>query len=359
MPTIDRRAVRSVLGVWAVWLVATVGFVALAVAVGAISSGPADHGMPGVTRIGPLWPLRSWDFARYARIATDGYPTGRVVREDAFFPLWPLILAAGRPLVHMSVVGGLVAWASSAAAFVGVALLNPLAPPRRTAVALALMPGSFALALAYPDGLALAAAVWACVFVRRGPTWPALSLALVPALARPNGFLLALPLLLLARRREGRDRRVALAAAAMPVVGTAAVHLYLAVRTGDLLAFTHAQRYWDRGGPWLLVWSLVRVLWTGHLQTVAEALAAAFAIWLARRLWHLGPAQRPWALYALAVLALSLGSGSYQSIPRQSLFAFPLVWAAAAAPSLQRPRVVALAVAANAGLVLALPLMPP
>lgn len=356
-PGIRRQDVREALLVWAVWLAAVVGFVALCVAVGLIPSGPAEKGMPGVTRIGPLWPLRSWDFARYARIAVEGYPAGEVVRENAFFPLWPGVLAAGRPLVHMSVVGGLVAWAAAAAAFVGVAVLNPDGGARRTAVALALMPGSFSLALAYPDSLALAAAVWACVLAVRGPPLAAVPLALLPALARPNGFLLAIPLFLIARRRGSR---AGLVAAAAPLLGSAAVHLFLWARTDDPLAFTHAQRYWDRGGPWMLPWSLVRVLWTGHLQTVAEAAVAALVVWLCVLLFRRGPSLRPWAWYAAAVLALSLGSGSFQSIPRQSLFAFPLVWMAAARPGwLADRRVIAGAVAVNAGLILALPLMPP
>jgi len=354
---IRRQDVRDALVVWAVWWVTVVGFVAACVAVGLIGSGPSHEGMPGVTRIGPLWPLRSWDFARYARIAVEGYPGGEVVRENAFFPLWPAILAAGRPLVHMSVVGGVVAWAAAAAAFVGVAVLNPDGDARRTAIALALMPGSFSLALAYPDGLALAAAVWACVIALRGPPLAAVPLALLPALARPNGFLLAIPLLLIARRRGGR---LGLVTAAAPLVGAAAVHLYLWARTDDPLAFAHAQRFWDRGGPWMLPWSLVRVLWTGHLQTVAEAAAAALAVWLCVLLFRRGPDWRPWAWYVATVLAVSLGSGSFQSIPRQSLFAFPLVWMAAARPGwLADRRVLAGAVAANAGLILALPLMPP
>src|SRR5262249_12151655 len=144
----------AVLLVWAVWLAAVAGFVVLAVATGAIASGP-HHGMPGVARDGPLWPLRSWDFAWYRQIADHGYPAGRVSREDAFFPLWPLLLSALRPL-GSSLAAALVAVPASALAFLGVAHLAP--EPRRAAVALACLPGSFALLLLYPDGLALAAA---------------------------------------------------------------------------------------------------------------------------------------------------------------------------------------------------------
>src|SRR3954447_25386191 len=145
---------RAALGVWALWLGAVVGLVALLVATRLIASG-AHHGMPGVVREGPLWPLRSWDVAWYERIAEHGYPAGRVTREDAFFPLWPVLLRLLSPL-GASLAAALIAVPASAAAFVGVARLAP--HPHRAAVALACLPGSFALALLYPDGLALAAA---------------------------------------------------------------------------------------------------------------------------------------------------------------------------------------------------------
>src|SRR3954452_8955993 len=190
---------RGVLGVWVVWLAGTAGLVALAVATGAIASGP-HHGMPGVVREGPLWPLRSWDFAWYRQIAEHGYPAGRVAKEDAFFPLWPLLLAALRPL-GSSLAAALLAVPASALAFLGVARLAP--DPRRAAVALACLPGSFALVLLYPDGLALAAAAGACVLATRGRAVPAGLLGAVAAAARPNGFLAAIPLFLLLRRRRG------------------------------------------------------------------------------------------------------------------------------------------------------------
>jgi hypothetical protein len=354
---IRRQDVRDALVVWAVWLVAVLAFVALCVSVGLIPSGPAERGMPGVTRIGTLWPLRSWDFARYARIAVEGYPGGPGGAGERVLPALagdPGRRSAARAHVGRRRAGGL---GRSRRRLRGRRGARPGRRRRRTAITLALMPGSFSLALAYPDGLALAAAVWACALAQRGPAAPGRAAGAHPSLARPNGFLLAVPLFLIARRRGSRS---GLVAAAAPVVGSAAVHLYLWARTDDPLAFTHAQRYWDRGGPWMLPWSLVRVLWTGHLQTVAEAAVAALVLWLCVLLFRRGAAYRPWAWYAAAVLALSLGSGSFQSIPRQSLFAFPLIWMAAARPGwLADRRVLAGAVAVNAGLILALPLMPP
>ena len=95
------------------------------------------------------------------------------------------------------------------------------------------------------------------------------------------------------------------------------------------------------------------------MQTLAEVALGILAVTLCVLLWRRGPGSRAWARYATAVLALSLGSGSWQSIGRQALLAFPLAWAAAAHPALRRRRVVVAGALVNAGLILALPWMAP
>ncbi len=353
-----RTRVGAALPVWALWLVAVVGFTALGVATGLIWTDESATGMPGTVRDGLLWPLRSWDFAWYERLASGGYPEGIVRRQHAFFPLWPLLLSLGPPVV----VGGIVMVVASAAAFLGVATLNPSGDARTTAIALACMPGSFALALLYPDALALACAVWACVLVanpRAGPValGGAVVLGAAAAASRPNGLLVAIPLAWLAYR-HGRGVGRWLAAAA-PLGAAAAVHGFLWSRTGDPLAFTHAQARWRRGEPWDLVWGVPGNLASGHYQTAAEVLLGLGAIGLCVLLWRRGPGPRIWAIYATAVLVLSLGSGSWQSIARQALFAFPLVWAAAGEPRLRRPAVAAAGIAVNVALLVAIPWLTP
>ena len=145
-----------------------------------------------------------------------------------------------------------------------------------------------------------------------------------------------------------------------PLLTTAAVHVFLWRRTDDPLAFLHAQQRWRRGEPWDLVWGVPGNIARGHYQTLAEvALGVLARSALCVVLWRRGPGSRAWAVYATAVLAISLGSGSWQSIGRQALLAFPLAWAAAAHPALRRRSVVAAGVVANAALILALPWMAP
>src|SRR4029453_1660967 len=101
---------------------------------------------------------------------------------------------------------------ASLVAFLGVAA-GRTGSPLTSAVALACWPGSFALAIAYPDGLALAAAAWAAALALRQRPGLAGVVGSVAAFARPNGVLIALPLAWLARGRGPR----AWVGAALPV----------------------------------------------------------------------------------------------------------------------------------------------
>jgi hypothetical protein len=279
-----------------------------------------------------------------------------------------------------------------------VGAANPRRRIWQSAVALACFPGSFALLLAYPDGLALAAAAGAAALAMRGRPIPAAFLAALAAAARPNALLIAIPLAAIAR---GRSRIYWLAVAA-PIAAAAVVHGYFWERSGVWDPFLRAQSQWHRGGPgtfrtWAshvshalerhggivipltLVGAAVLVylwrsgslygLWVAYALVVAALLAgtqstrtltesarAAVVLPLCALLWRFGREYRPWALFATAVVALSLFSGTIQSFGRQALFAFPILWAATDGPRLpRRPAVVALAIAANVALTLAIP----
>jgi hypothetical protein len=389
-----RLALRSypyaaVVGIWAVWAGAVVLTVAVGIAAGAYERAKA---WPST----PLFPFFSWDFGWYEGIALHGYATV-ADRRYAFFPLWPWLIRASGSIADWQLAGAL-ALAASGLAFLGIAAGSPGRRPRQAALALACWPGSFALLLAYPDALALAAAAWAAALVLRGAPLAAAPLGAAAALLRPNGVLIALPLLLLSR---GRGLTYKLAAAA-PVAAAAAVEGFFWERSGHADAFFHAQKLWGRKGPtgighWANdVWGvagahapLVAVLlvgaaaaialaWRGLglLPTVVLAYACAVPLLLAATqseqglvdsarcalvlpllvvLWRLGPVYRPWAAYATVVVAVLLGSGLMQSFGRQSLFAFPIFWALGEGPRwLRRPPLAVLGFAANLGLALLL-----
>ena len=294
-------------------------------------------------------------------------------------------------------VGGALAWLASLAAFFGLSNGLPRSP-LRSALALACWPGSFALALAYPDGLALAAAAWAAAFALRGRPLAAGGLGAVAALARPNGVLIALPLAWLARGKGPRGW----VGAALPVAAAAGVEAYFWARSDDATAFFDAQRLWGRDGPrglgdWadhvrevvenhavaIALLAVVAVaalvvawrrfgLWatavgayvcavplllaaTKSLQGFVDSARAALVLPLLVVLWRLGPRYRPWAAFSTVVVALLLLSGTIQSFGRQSLFAFPIFWAIADGPRwLRWPPLAVLGFAGNIVLVLLL-----
>jgi hypothetical protein len=383
------RPYAVVVGIWAAWAGAVVATVAIGIAAGAFNRAKAVAGTA-------LFPFFSWDFGWYEGIAQHGYAAG-ANRRYAFFPLWPWLIRASGSVADWKVAGA-VALAASALAFLGVAAGSPAGRPRQAALALACWPGSFALLLAYPDGLALAAAAWTAALVLRDRPLLAAPLGAAAALLRPNGLLIALPLAWLAR---GRDWRYKLAAAA-PVAGAVAVELFFWKRSGHIDAFFHAQKLWGREGPtgighWgdhvrhlvgshpapiaaALVVAVAAIVFAwrrfGLLPTVVVAYVCAVPLLLAAThdlqgfvdsarcvlvlplllvLWRMGPRYRPWAAFATVVVALLLGSGLMQSFGRQSLFAFPIFWAVGEGPAwLRRPPLAVLGFAANLAIALLL-----
>jgi hypothetical protein len=330
------RGARWVLLVWAAWLAAIAGVLAVGAGVGLVESSERPQRF--------LWPLFAWDYDLYAYVAENGYRAGDTP-AFAFFPLWPAVLSIGGWKLAAAVVV-----VASAAAFLAVSVVTQA----RTAVALACWPGSFALALAYPDAVAVAAAAGACVVAARAsdrlllaPTAAAV-LGAVAAVARPSGFLVAIPLAWLLR---GWGRLAAL----VPLLAAAAVHAYFWWRDGTFGAFFRAQSHWGRGeADALLVAAVVALALAfafafrfrhavpAYVLLVAAVAAAAGSLQTRTEVVRLGlvtlPAlallvrARVWFVYSAVVVALSLASGSVQSLGRQTLLAFPLVWVFARAP---------------------------
>jgi hypothetical protein len=347
-PAPDRGIVAPALAVWAVWAVVVLATLAVAVALGLEVPGAPAAGTFGR-------PLLGWDFNWYLAIAQAGYTPDEVRPEYAFYPLLPAIFdgldALGDPRTLALLV---LVPVTSAAAFLGVVATNPSGHRRRTAIALACLPGSFALLLPYTDALTVAAAAWACVACAHGRPGAAGVLGAVAAAARPTGFLVVLPLVLLARRRDERTRWLA---PVLPLVSLAGVQVFFWLRSGDPLAYRRAAELWQRPDPLNLANSVgAAIRGAPHLagNTVNWAIAL-FLVALLVRLWRMGPEYRPWAVYAAATLAVPIASGQIVGIGRYALLGFPLVWAAAdGVATLRRPAVVALGAAVSALLVVSI-----
>ena len=321
--------------------------VLLAAATGALvaTSRPVQSGpwpvIPG-TGSDAVNGLLRWDSAWYAEVAARGYGTEAVDPRNAFFPLYPLLCrAVAFPLgVSVSTAGLLVATVAGAAATVLVWLLGRRladeAGADRMAALFAFFPGSFVFSMAYAEGVFLALAA-GCLLALDSRRW--ILAGLLAALAtssRPNAVALGAACAwaaFVALRRDRAWRSVA--APLMAPVGILAFFAYLAVRTGDPLAwFTVQRQTWgERLDVTAQVDRVALVLESplspaGGLNTWLPVLGglAMVAAWVALLRWR---PPGPIIAYAAVASALVMVSATIGARPRMVLGAFPLVMALA------------------------------
>ena len=213
-----------------------------------------------------------WDAIHYYTVAQDGY--GGEIGKSAFFPLFPFALR----VVAMALNGSLqmptypiYQVPNYGLLLAGMLLPNALfllaaglfyrlvradygrAVARRATMYLALFPLSFFFIVPYTESLFLAATVGFFLALRGRRWFWAGAFGFLAALTRQLGLLLVVPLLwefgvvwLRDRRAARRDRAAVLVAALLPPLGLGLFMLVLTLRTGDPLAFVHAQADWDR-----------------------------------------------------------------------------------------------------------------
>ena len=235
----------------------------------------------------------------------------------------------------------------------------------RAVLYLVAAPAGFFLAAGYTEALFLAFALAAWLAARRGNWLLAGLLAGGASLIRINGlFLLAAMVVAALRSPAGwagdadRDRaeaspaqRIRALAAPLPaLIPPAAYAVYLTMRTGDWLAWLHAEEIgWDRmptsplgslrntweagfGHGWHQPHTLghvVVITYLYQLEILAVAAGLVTVIVLAvRRRW-------PEAVYTALTIGVLATSTLYQSVPRSLLLLWP-VWCGLAVAAAQR-----------------------
>lgn len=332
------------------WAATRVGFLALAGLICAVAPNHATRGMAWYA-----WPFQVYarfDAGHFERIAAHGYLSrGTDDVNVAFFPGYPLAaryLADGFGLGHTtaldrSVALALLAWLGAAVA--AVLLWKHVAerydPRTATASVLVLLAGPYSLFLmaSYSEALFLAFGLGAWLCAYRGRWWWAGALCAAATLVRVNGLFLlagiAVCYVLDARRNRRRLVRPDLVPLALPLAAVGGYLAWLRYATGRWDAWFAAQRLgWGRytTTPWrTLRNSIEHYRHTAdpalHFQAVMElGFAALFVVSLVvlarHRLW---PELTYVGLTALALLT----NAFYQSVPRSTLVAFPMLVAAA------------------------------
>ena len=290
-----------------------------------------------------------WDGQWYVRIARVGY---RARASAAFFPLYPMLLRLLSQFADHGyiVVGVALSLACYVAAMVVLYKLVAIdygdGIASWTVIFASLFPTSFFFQAVYTESIFLLTIV-TCLYFARRERWLLAGLGgFLAALTRNTGILVVLPMALFYLDARGwrwrrLDRR--LGWFALVPAGLALWMLYLRVRLGDALAFSHAQGHWHRylSAPWTTIdlgarkgiaaigalvqtgegtpaisshnTPLIPVTLPNALAFVSLVGAAAVLVLAARRL------RLPYAAYAWASLAAPL---FYPSL-RQPLYSLP------------------------------------
>jgi hypothetical protein len=311
--------------------------------------------------VGPVRFLSTWDSGWFLTIAREGYPhhiptaAGHVVESAlAFFPLFPLLLKIVAVLTPLSdaAAGVAVSLAAGAVAVVvmhriALRLTGDPARARRAVVRFSFFPGTMVLSMPYSEAVMTALAA-VCVLALLEERWWTAGVCAALATASRASALALVPaclwqaLVVVRRHRRpggtavggaGPRRLRPLVAPLLAPLGTAAYFAYLWARTGDPLAYVHAEAAWNSGlsfGRPALVMAgrVLRSPFTAAPMPVTATLALGFAvatgIVLARRRW---PAVL--SVYTYSVLAISVLTRTDGLRPRDVVTAFPLFLAAA------------------------------
>jgi Mannosyltransferase (PIG-V) len=292
-----------------------------------------------------------WDVDLFIEIAKYGYRGDPGHPQDAglpaFFPGLPMLIRVVHVVIPSWELSALlISLVAGAVAMVALARLGGV----RASAALVLSPYAVFLFAGYSEALFLAFALPAWSLARRRRWEPAVLCAMGAACVRVTGLFLAVALIV---EFVLADRRWRLAPwLVMPFLPVVAYTVYQWRRTGDWLAWQHAQQEgWGRSLSW--PWEAFHTTWqaafgehnefTGafRVELVAAVVGVALTGWLLwRRRW-------PEAVYVGLPLASLLTSAFYLSIGRATLLWWPL-WIAVG--SLRRPAYVLL-------LVLSVPLL--
>lgn len=294
---------------------------------------------------GVLTVLRSrWDAVWYLDIARNGYVsavpegTGSAAQVNlGFFPLFPLLTRAVATLPGISIelaavlvnfTGGAVA---SVLAWRLVARVFDIDVADRTAFLFCFFPGTYALSLAYSEGIFLAFAIGCLLLLEQRRFWWAALVGGIGSAARPTGYSLALACAFAVAMhwRETRDWKP-LASPVLAAGGFLAFLAFLQIRTGDALAYRSVQeRGWGQGVDFgtTTIRRMVDYVRdpSDDMNLLVPCLAVLAGVAL---LWLLARTRPPGTLlvYSGATLLPGFLSTAVALTPRHLLVAFPLVF---------------------------------
>lgn len=274
-----------------------------------------------------------WDAVHYIDIATVGYHG----TDMAFFPLYPMLVAALGLLIGNHLVAGLVI--SNVAFFFGLLYLYKLvehefdrAVARRAIFYTSIFPTAIFFSAVYTESLFFFLTVASFYYMRERRWWIAGVIGLFAAMTRVEGVLLIVPFAIewfVANKGNLARGLPNLLPILIIPVGLLLYMGYLWVLNGDPLYFSHVQSHWNRhlAAPWTAVINSVhKIMHSAKAQNVAnqtlELVFTALMVGVLIAGWkRLKPSYI--AYMALSIL-IPMSTSSLMSMPRFALVLFPM-----------------------------------
>jgi hypothetical protein len=203
---------------------------------------------------------------------------------------------------------------------------------------LSAFPHAIFFSAVYTESLYLLIGVCACYYAERRQFWNAAAIGLLAGVVRPNGFLLALPIVIIAfiTSRERGHLISRSAAAVTPVVGVLCFSAYLAWRVGDATAWLANQAAWPNNfgiRPVELPHAHVNLWWIPNALALSVVITA-----LAPLTTLLGAA---YGVFVLSNIAPPLLLHGWMSMGRFSSVMFPVfAWLATRVQGRARTRLI-------------------
>ena len=308
-----------------------------------------DQGFTVLERPNPFWDrFARWDSGWYYGIAAKGYHYVEGGRSNlAFFPVYPGLMAGlGRVLGGAQedyyFAGILISWLSFAMAMPLLYRLArfdlPADAARRATIYATVFPSAYFFGAVYSEALFLLTLVSAALAFRaRAWTWGALA-AIVMTATRVNGVMFLPALALLgwdAAADSRRDRRLALTAAAVGLIGIGSYSIFVYSISGHPFEWYASITRWGYrpgGNPLAGLFAIAQQLLTRPYEFIVtermapydtlNAVLATGALLSVPFIWmRFG---RGYAAVVILGLLLPLSSGQYEGLGRYCSVLFPL-----------------------------------
>lgn len=297
------------------------------------------------------WMFKTWDGGHYLYLSEEGYADAGA--SAAFHPLWPALIAAGRPIFGGSLWAALILANLLSAA--GLVILHRFAfriagsKAADTALLLAIaFPGAIYYCFPYSESLFLFISVSVFYLLASDRIGAAAALSILAPLTRAVGIFLVIPLAwkLITDCRRGKRPRWQIILATAPLLGFALTLAIMWLQTGNpFIGFEAQSNFASEGStakildPVSFFRSFVDV-WGVH-GVLHSGLDRVFFVLMLIGIWLTGRLERgvgPLTTYGTAMVLVPAVTMSFMAFIRYSSAAFPIYLGVGAALSPDRRR---------------------